>query len=121
MSLTTLSSPATTTCALNVGRTERNIAVRFCAAKWSIIASSGASVSPSPYVARKTESSPRNGSTIFSRSAIVVSIPVSTNVIVQSSMSLWTRSICRPPCDSTKSLTRASLYVRKYCLITSAL
>ncbi len=51
------------------------------------MSSSGASVSPSPYVARKVSSSPRWDATAFSRSPIVEFSPVSTNVIRHSSRS----------------------------------
>ena len=48
-----------------------------------------------------------------SRSAIVERIPVSTKVIVQSSMSLCMNSSFRPPCESTKSFETDSSYSRK--------
>jgi len=50
-----------------------------------------------------------NGSTAFRRSPIVACIPVSTNVIVHSSMSLRRSLISVPPPESTKSFASASL------------
>ena len=47
--------------------------------------------------------------------------PVSTNVIVQFWMSVLSRWTFEPPFDITKSFAIASLYVRKKCLIASAL
>jgi hypothetical protein len=70
---------------------------------------SGASVRPSPYVARKYSSSPRWEETASNRSAIVDFAPVSTNVIRQLEMSVPRSSTSRPPFESTKSFERASL------------
>ena len=54
----------------------------------------GTSDNPSPYVARKTSSSPRYGSIALSRSPIVACMPVSANVIFQELTSRFRISTC---------------------------